>query len=1153
MTKMQLAQILAQEIRLIRENEDLANARAQLYAKRLGARISIRVSEEQLWKWTAKLISNGSILAAIDIDGMPEISGTFKDAAFLLELLADTSESTDKVFARILAALSYDIAGYQANALCLMKDIGDYSLDKISTGEEFVETFEHPANKIIPLIKLFLEKKIPLSASLQNETKDLFLDKAISAIFKWNIHILQGSNSDYFINLAEAYADSFEQGDYLTNLSFSLLVTRARYFQKRSLWSVISACGKDVAGVWGRYIRLKTNDLYDRNRIKPIELRRSRFEFWESQLSAVKAGILTTSNSYAIQMPTSAGKTMIGELIGLDSLTSSATGKCLYIAPFRALANQVEADLRESLSPLGFSISTISGSFELDPFDDLIISETDVLVCTPEKVDILTRLRPEYFNNLSSVIIDEGHILGDVERGPQLELLIARLRQKYPQIRIAFISAVMPEANGRQIANWLSGSDSGLIQAPKLENGKPWQPTQKVFGFFWWDGQVGEIVFPEVVVGRTPVNKPELAFARGLADKKIVTYFTEKKRTKKTRIFPTDSNDKGETSALLGYEFAKRGPTLVFTPRPDWVISTANKLLDLVNGLEAGGETVHSTFSLRSDLRSLIPALEWYGEHSTEYKLLRRGIGFHHGQLPDNLRRSIEDDYRDGNIQILFANSTVSQGINFPIKYLIVHSLVLRGGDDSELVQRISKRDFWNLVGRAGRAGRETEGQVIFVANRASDRATYTEFLNQDRVEPVESIFLQVSKLLTTGRLTQEAFQKYVRDFSEPSLLGLLVEESISSSDRDLVESLIGHTLFKAQMFENSNFAPALTAIRDTFFEVPSRFKASVEDPVMRAAFTRTGLSLDSNLALQQFVQDNLEVISTNISALDILSIIHRNISFFLTSEIKEVTFDGSDYFLNLPEQDRLVVIESWIRGEPVGKILRSEIGNVDPHKFQKLLSQGLTYRYPWITSAILQIYAASCGVSLDTLPEEIRSIPTYLKYGVDNRNAALFLGVGVPSRSLAIKLSSHVGAGDVRSTIEWLRNISSEELISFGINEYDTKLIVDISYNLSRSRNGGNQWEFEVKGITYSDARKEVARLLTIGSEVQLDREPENIFDPFAIRVTKDGNEIGYVPRSVARTIAPIIDLREGKLVAVVSDKVPVYDWAKIVIKVQL
>ena len=41
-------------------------------------------------------------------------------------------------------------------------------------------------------------------------------------------------------------------------------------------------------------------------------------------------------------------------------------------------------------------MSNVTGNYEIDRFDDFIIRDADVLVATPEKIDLLLRLRPDF-------------------------------------------------------------------------------------------------------------------------------------------------------------------------------------------------------------------------------------------------------------------------------------------------------------------------------------------------------------------------------------------------------------------------------------------------------------------------------------------------------------------------------------------------------------------------------------------------------------------------------------------------------------------------------------------------------------------------------------------------------------------------------------
>ena len=65
-------------------------------------------------------------------------------------------------------------------------------------------------------------------------------------------------------------------------------------------------------------------------------------------------------------------------------------------------------------------------------------------------------------------------------------------------------------------------------------------------------------------------------------------------------------------------------------------------------------------------------------------------------------------------VRFVVCTSTLAQGVNLPIRYLIVTGV-------NQGKNRILVRDFHNLIGRAGRAGMYTEGSVIFADNSIFD------------------------------------------------------------------------------------------------------------------------------------------------------------------------------------------------------------------------------------------------------------------------------------------------------------------------------------------------------------------------------------------------------------------------------------------------
>ena len=100
------------------------------------------------------------------------------------------------------------------------------------------------------------------------------------------------------------------------------------------------------------------------------------------------------------------------------------TFKIVYIAPMKALVQECVLNFGKRLQPYGITVRELSGDQSLSRQQ---INETQVIVTTPEKWDIITRKAGDraYTQLVKLMIIDEIHLLHD-ERGPVLESIVAR-------------------------------------------------------------------------------------------------------------------------------------------------------------------------------------------------------------------------------------------------------------------------------------------------------------------------------------------------------------------------------------------------------------------------------------------------------------------------------------------------------------------------------------------------------------------------------------------------------------------------------------------------------------------------------------------------------------------------------------------------------
>jgi hypothetical protein len=156
--------------------------------------------------------------------------------------------------------------------------------------------------------------------------------------------------------------------------------------QARSTWTTLADVVPDNLR-WQRYLRVLARGLGN-----SVLDSRSISELWPSQLAALGGGLLDPDANKIVRLPTSAGKTRVAELAIVHTLVTQPRARCLYVAPYRALVSEVQESFSNLFADLGYAASSMLGSYEEDLLDRLTLAEDQVLVLTPEKLDLVLRL-----------------------------------------------------------------------------------------------------------------------------------------------------------------------------------------------------------------------------------------------------------------------------------------------------------------------------------------------------------------------------------------------------------------------------------------------------------------------------------------------------------------------------------------------------------------------------------------------------------------------------------------------------------------------------------------------------------------------------------------------------------------------------------------
>ena len=94
-------------------------------------------------------------------------------------------------------------------------------------------------------------------------------------------------------------------------------------------------------------------------------------------------------------------------------------------------------------------------------------------------------------------------------------------------------------------------------------------------------------------------------------------------------------------------------------------------------------------------------------------RLLQAGVGVHHAGMLPRYRLLVERLAQQGLLPVICGTDTLGVGINVPIHTVLLTQLTKF---DGVKMRRLRSREFHQIVGRAGRAGFDTEGMVIALA-----------------------------------------------------------------------------------------------------------------------------------------------------------------------------------------------------------------------------------------------------------------------------------------------------------------------------------------------------------------------------------------------------------------------------------------------------
>lgn len=753
------------------------------------------------------------------------------------------------------------------------------------------------------------------------------------------------------------------------------------------------------------------------------------FELLPPQRAALlEQGLLDQAKTaIVIDMPTSGGKTLLAQFRILQALNQfdADDGWVAYVAPTRALAAQITRRLRRDFEPIGVRVEQLSAAVDVDAFEDALLrsgeSKFHVLIATPEKLSLIIRNK-KVDRPLALVVMDEAHNIENESRGLRMELLLATIKRDCPQANFLLL---MPFVDGADsIASWLAQD----VQAGKAISfgTTAWKPNERIVGLYSAEADDSKnagwrLNFETLTVTEKAMQLRGIHRAGGCRPLDIP----------KSKVLSNGRQiGKGLQTAAMATVLSSRGTSIAIGNTIATVWSMARSAAKTLPKLENPTEEIQLVQNfLKSEVSSDFELVE----------MLSHGVGVHHAGLSDETRSLMEWLAELGQLRVLCATSTISQGINFPVSSIFLSSRFVPGGGHSK---EMPPREFWNLAGRAGRLGHESVGVVGLAQGEEREEAINyikrnTEALASRLVTLLNELAAQGELHNLSGVFWQEQwddFRSYIAHlWAEKKNLDAVLADS-----EQLLRQTLGYTALRGDALGREK-ADALLEVTQWYARELAN-KPGIAELADSTGFSPEGVSramaalgnLEHKLAPSDWSAESLFGDSGRVA--DLYGVMLHVPQ--LKQPLEDVGGQGFDH-THLSN-----ITREWVKGAKIDEIAKAYF-SADPDsadteaitKACRAIYKAIVNNGTWGVSALCQM----SGIDFDALPEDerrrISALPAMIYHGVGTESAVLMRINSVP-RGVATQLGERFstntdGSPDsfsVGSAREFLKSLNERD-----------------------------------------------------------------------------------------------------------------------------
>lgn len=747
-----------------------------------------------------------------------------------------------------------------------------------------------------------------------------------------------------------------------------------------------------------------------------VDSRKMINEMWPAQKLMAEKGFFNGSSGI-VQLPTGAGKTKSIALCVYTFKETNEIGTSVVVTPFRALTREVRRDLSVALSfDDEISVIEVSDLMQEDYFQDIFSEQHyhKVIVLTPEKLLYIIEREPEFIKDIGQIIFDEGHLFEDEHRGTKFELLVSNiLANTNKDAQKILISAMVGGVSS--LNSWVSDNEGSIVTEEQF------YPAEKNIVALRRSKQELNTFFDFVFLNPKDINNMDYYVPR----------IVQGKLLNNGECFPSKGNDYSIATLL---RLVGKDNCAIFGGTKPIVNSILKRFCELdESGINVSALTNRNDENEQNRICYLIK--QNYGDDDLLVKAANIGIFAHHSAITDGIKSSIEYALQKSLITNVVCTSTLAQGVNIPIKYLII-SNTYQGGSPME------SRDFLNLVGRVGRPGMYIDGTIIYSNPDSYYRKDYPWKLFKSLFSTdKENCYSTLEILCKRGSLYEEG----IVDCFYTAILELYRSDKKSKDDIrkyyvklddregkgeqrwrdtwDYVIEVLGNIEWYLARYDSSKEIQEIThytlvrkiiseeevkCLNAVFYEIRKYIDRVYDDPNKRILFSKSLLPSDEFIRIHADVDE----------------------MFFSEGLSKEELFVWIITRLSMYEEKKMLqrmsievaceIAELWIKGNTYQQIL--SYCNDNDYKILKRKRRG-SFSIDEIINICTGCFGYSSTIILNAISDYVRQddsmedwadeidlIGQKLKYGLPNKEMVYIYELGFNDRTICMEIYQKLG-----------------------------------------------------------------------------------------------------------------------------------------------